>query len=44
MSDDLATAVRMDGAADIDELLSGLGNSGPKSVRGRDEPIAVWTL
>lgn len=44
MSDDLATAVRDDAAADVATLLSGLSDGGPQSLRGRDEPIAVWTL
>ncbi len=44
MSDDLAKAVRDDAAADAAKLLSGLGDGGPQSLRGRDEPIAVWTL
>ena len=44
MSDDLAKAVGRDPAADVETLLSGLGNGGPQSLRGRDEPVAVWTL
>ena len=44
MSDDLANAVRNDNDPDGGTLLSDLGNGGPQSVRGRDEPIAVWTL
>ena len=44
MSNELATAVRDDAAADVATLLSGLGDGGPQSLRGRDEPIAVWTL
>ncbi len=44
ISDDLVQAVRDDTTAETGTLLSGLDNGGPQSVRGRDEPIAVWTL
>ena len=44
MSDDLASVVRDDTGTDVATLLSGLGDGGPQSLRGRDEPIAVWTL
>lgn len=44
MSEDLAKAVRDETAAADETLLSDLGNSGPQSVRGREEPIEVWTL
>ena len=44
VSDDLVKAVRNDAAADDGNMLSGLSDGGPQSVRGRDEQIAVWTL
>ncbi|MDA1100618.1 MAG: adenylate/guanylate cyclase domain-containing protein [Proteobacteria bacterium] len=44
MSDDLAKAIHDEPADDVDTLLSGLGNVGAQTVRGRDEPIVVWTL
>ncbi len=44
ISDGLAQGVRDDTSADAGTLLSDLDNGGPQSVRGRDEPIAVWTL
>ncbi len=45
MSDDIAKTVRDDtDTAEAGTLLSGLGNAGPQTVRGRDEPIVVWTL
>ena len=43
ISDDLATNIRNDPDTDADTLLSDLNNAGPQSVRGRDEPIVVWT-
>jgi len=44
MSDQLATAVRKESAADAEPLLSDLVAGGSRMLRGRDEPIAVWTL
>ena len=43
LSDNVAAAIRKDSAADADALLSGLNASGPQSLRGREEPITVWT-
>jgi adenylate cyclase len=43
MSDDLVSVVRDDTGMDVATLLSGLGDGGPQSLLGRDEPIAVWT-
>jgi adenylate cyclase len=44
MSDALASAVRDDAAADATTLLAGLGDGVPQALRGRDEPISVWTM
>lgn len=44
VSGDLAKAVRDDTAADAETIFMGLDNGGPQSVRGRDNPIEVWTL
>jgi adenylate cyclase len=43
ISDHLATAIRDDADAEAGNLLSEYNNAGPQSVRGRDEPIIVWT-
>jgi len=43
VSDDLVAAVRRDAAAPAPEALSGLDNAGPQRLRGRDEPISLWT-
>ncbi len=44
VSDDLVTAVRNGGEAETEAALSDLHQSGPQQLRGRDEPITVWTL
>ena len=43
ISDHLAAAIRDDADAEAGNLLSEYNNAGPQSVRGRDEPIIVWT-
>lgn len=44
LSDALVTAVRERAAGDAEALLSRLGTAGSRLLRGRDEPITVWTL
>jgi len=44
MSDDLVIAVRHEPGTEAETLLSDFDNGGPHSVRGRKEPIVVWTL
>ena len=44
VSEDLIAAVRNGGDADAEAALTGLHQSGPQQLRGRDEPISVWTL
>ena len=44
MSDDLAVAVGSEPDTETGNLLSDIENVGPRSVRGRDEPIVIWTL
>ena len=44
MSDDLVIAVRYEPGTEAETLLSDFDNGGPHSVRGRKEPIVVWTL
>jgi adenylate cyclase len=44
VSDQLATAVRNESATDAEALLSRLAANGSRMLRGRDQPIAVWTL
>ncbi len=44
VSGQLASAVRNESAADADALLSRLAAAGSRTLRGRGEPIAVWTL
>ena len=44
VSDQLATAVRNESATDTDALLSRLAANGSRMLRGRDQPITVWTL
>ncbi len=46
VSDDLVAAVRNGGDAGADDAaaLADLRQSGPRHLRGRDEPIGVWTL
>ena len=43
VSDDLTSSIR-EGTDGHDDLLTGLNNAGPQTVRGRDEPISVWTM
>ncbi len=42
-SDDLAFAIRRGDDADAVEVMSGLVDAGHQQLRGRDEPIKVWT-
>jgi class 3 adenylate cyclase len=44
VSDQLATAVRNESATDAEALLSRLAAGGSRMLRGRGEPISVWTL
>ena len=44
VSDTLVNAVRDNGGADGVTVLSGLQAAGQQHLRGRDEPIGVWTL
>lgn len=44
MSDDLVTAVRHEPDTEAETLLSDFDNGGPHPVRGRSEPIVLWTL
>ena len=44
VSNDLAQAVRDEPVVERQSLLSDFDNRGPQAVRGRDEPIVVWTL
>jgi len=43
VSGDLVAAVRRKSAAEATNTLSDLTNAGPQHLRGRDEPIPVWT-
>jgi adenylate cyclase len=43
MSGELAAAIGDETDTGGETLLSNLVNAGPQSVRGRDEPIIVWT-
>lgn len=43
VSDQLASAVRNESATDAEALLSRLAAGGSRMLRGRGEPIAVWT-
>jgi adenylate cyclase len=43
LSDDLARAIRGEADAEAETILSEFDNAGPQTVRGRDEPIIVWT-
>ena len=44
VSDELVIAVRHGTGADVEAALADLDNSGQQHLRGRDEPISVWTF
>ncbi len=44
VSDELVTAARHGAGEDAEVVLADLNRSGPQQLRGRDEPISVWTL
>ena len=44
VSDDLAKSIGDDADGETGDALAGFTNAGPRVVRGRDEPITVWTI
>ncbi len=44
VSDDLAKSIGDEADGETGDALAGFTNAGPRVVRGRDEPITVWTI
>ena len=44
VSDDLAKSIGDEADGETGDTLAGFTNAGPRVVRGRDEPITVWTI
>jgi adenylate cyclase len=44
VSDDFVCALRAEGAGEADKLLAGFCAAEPQELRGREQPVAVWTL
>ncbi len=44
VSDDLSNAIRNKMGGEAGDGMQGFANRGPQKVRGRDEPIMVWTI
>ena len=44
VSDDFVHALRAEGAGEADALLAGFCAAEPQELRGREQPVAVWTL
>ena len=44
VSDDLAKSIGNEADGETGDALAGFTNAGPRVVRGRDEPITVWTI
>jgi adenylate cyclase len=44
VSDDFVRALRAEGAGEAEVLLAGFFAAEPQELRGREQPVAVWTL
>jgi hypothetical protein len=44
VSDDRAKSIGNEADGETGDALAGFTNAGPRVVRGRDEPITVWTI
>jgi adenylate cyclase len=44
VSDDFVRALRAEGAGEAEVLLAGFAAAEPQELRGREQPVAVWTL
>ena len=44
VSDDLAKSIGNEADGETGDALADFTNAGPRVVRGRDEPITVWTI
>jgi adenylate cyclase len=44
VSDDFVRALRAEGEPEADALLAGFCTTQPQELRGREQPVAVWTL